>query len=443
MNQFYILLFSLLIPVLVTGQNTSEMKNWTLDDCIHYAWDNNVKLQEKENTTDILQLQLDQSKANLGPDLSLTARHSLAYDNIYSSETDSWNRESTNSTNVSLGSNITLYNGAKLKNTIRQNNMNLGASESALQTQRDLISLEVLNAYVNVLLAYEQLENNRNQLQTTKEELSFALERKNIGIISEADLLQVKSQYANEKANVTVAESSVQIARVNLMQTMNMPISADFEITTPDVVSLLVKDHAANAIDVYQAALNFFPEIKSAEYEVESAMIGIDIAKAATKPELSFFANVETNYNSMADYAGFSEQISHNMVPVTGLSLSIPIYQKKAAKTKITTAQIEADNSRLFLTDTQNNLRKAIEQACVDAASAKATYEAMKELNNAQRESYNVAEEMFRQGLISTLDFIIQKNDLATSEIKLSLSSYDFILKTKVVDYYRGEPVKF
>lgn len=421
------------------GQDTQK---WTLEKCIQYAWENSVVLQEKDNLAQLTQIQLEQSKANQGPNLALSARHNYSYDNSYSSESDSWNRESNQATSITLGSSITLYNGAKLKNTIRQNSMNLGAAETSLQTRREMISLEVLNAYINVLLSNEQLKNDESQLETTREELKNAEERKRIGLISEADLLQVKSQLANEKANVILGQSNVQMAKVNLMQAMNRPISPDFSIVIPDISSLLANPISENANEVYLAALHFYPEIKSAEYEVESALTGIDIAKSSTQPELSLFANMETNYNSLNSYSGFADQLTHNWAPVTGLTLSIPIYQRKSAQTKIKTAQIEADNSYLYLTDTKNNLRKAIEQACVDAASASAAYNAMKELYNAQSESFNVAEEMFRQGIISTLDYLIQKNDLATAKNKLSQSTYDLLLKTKVVDYYKGEAVQ-
>lgn len=434
----------ILILIMLLGFSFSlsaQTTSYSLDDCIFYAWKNSTSLKRSQNQVRSEQSRLEQSRAALAPNLNLNVSQSYSSSNSYSS--GSWDRESNASTNFSLSSSVTLYNGAKLRNTIRQNKLNLAVSELDEETEKDLISLDILIAYIDVLLAKEQYDNSVAQLQSTEKQLEYAEVRQTTGIISKADYLNIKSQHASEKASVVSAQNDLRMNYVSLMQLMNMAVSDDFQVITPEIESIIKDKIETNAETIYNLALGIRPDIKNAEMNIQSADLGVKIAKAEKLPSLSLSMGLGTGYNDNLSGVNLSDQLSNKISPSLGLSLSIPIFQRKSVKNQVTQATITADNYRLSLLEIKNDLRKSIEQACVDAKNADINYQALQEQYEAEQESYQMMEEMFGQGLINSVDFISSKNNLKSAENNLVRAKYNLVLQNRIINYYSGEEITF
>jgi outer membrane protein len=205
----------------------------------------------------------------------------------------------------------------------------------------------------------------------------------------------------------------------------------------PDFNSLLNKNLNPSSEEVYKAALAIKPQIKNAELSTECAKLDSKIAKANLYPSLSLSGSIGTNYSSR-NSADYLDQLNSFVSPSLGLSLSIPIYQKKQVKSNIAVAQIGIEEATLEEQNTRNQLRKNIEQTCADVISAQVKYQASLEENAATKESYLLAEEKFKQGMINSVDFLIQKTNLITSESKLLQSKFNLVFSNKILDFYKG-----
>ncbi|MDE5419641.1 TolC family protein [Labilibaculum sp. DW002] len=430
-----------IIPKFIQAQE----QPFSLDACIKYAWENSTEISRASNSVGIQNAYLAQSKAERGPNLfmngSQTLNSSRSYEN--SDTGGSWKQNSSSKLSVSLNSEITLYNGAKLKNTIAQNKTNLAASETDIQTQKELISLNILSAYINALLTIENVKNSESQLQSTKKQFELAEARKSAGIISASDFLNIKSQYALDKALVINAKNTLRINYVALMQLMNMPINDSFSIQEPNVDALLKIASESDANLIYKIALGIQPTIKSAELYLESAKMDSKIAQAGALPQLSLGGSIGSGYSSDMTDVNFGDQFSNKINPSIGLSLSIPIFQRKKVKTNVTIANIQTQNEELILVDLKNDLRKYIEQACIDSQIASSNYLALQEQYDAEIESYQLSDEMFTQGMINSVDFLTSKNNLVSAENKLTQAKYNVLLQNKIIDYYIGNTILF
>ena len=160
-------------------------------------------------------------------------------------------------------------------------------------------------------------------------------------------------------------------------------------------------------------------------------------------PALSLTGGINSWYSSSQTGITLVEQLSEQINPSLGLSLSIPIYQRKKVKNNIKQAEIQYKNYQYNLVDIKNDLRKAIEQACTDALTAQSTYDSRTEQLEAEQESYRLAEEMFSQGLVNAVDYLTSKNNLTTAENNQTQSKYNMILQNRIVNYYMGNPIKF
>jgi outer membrane protein len=418
-------------------------KTYSLGDCINYALENSTDINRGKNSIESKESYLAQSKSALGPSVSLRVNQNTGSSNSnnYSNGEGRWNNSFNVGISASLTSNLTLYSGGKLKNTILINKSSLEASNTDIQTKKDNLSMIVLTAYINVLLTKEQIKNSELQLKSTNKQLEYAEVRKSAGIISKSDYLNIKSRYASEKADSVVLQNKLRLNLVSLMQTINMPVDNAFDIKVPDIQKLLNYPTETDVNKIYTAALRKSSEIETAEFNLLSAKTAINIAKADRLPTISLNGSIDisSRYNKSIDNS--KEQVNSQISPGIGLSLSLPIFQRGQAKNQITQAGIQVKNSELNLRDVKNNLRKAIEQACIDAITANIEYEALKEQYEAEQESYNLTEEMFTQGLTNSVDYLTSKNNLVKAENNMTQAKYTIILRNKIITYYLGQPI--
>ena len=298
-----------------------------------------------------------------------------------------------------------------------------------------------MDAFLQVLYAEELVKNSEKQLESTTEQLSLAGERLNLSIISQSDYLQVKSQLASEKLTLANATSQFTIARVNLMQLMELPVRENIVFAHPDMNEVTNQDRIPDSRAVYNTALEIKPQVKYAALNTEIAKYDEKIAHASYFPGLSMNAGVGTGYSSLTGNEGYFTQMNNRISPSIGLNLSIPIFQRKQVKTNVSNARIGIQNAELSEIDTKNQLRKAVEQASVNVTSAQIEYEASLEQYNSNQESYALATEKFDQGLINSVDYLFEKTNLIVAESQLLQSKYKLIYSYKILDFYTGVPL--
>ncbi len=435
-------LFLVFLLSLVLVPTKAQENLFSLDDCIKYALENSTTIGRANNEVVSQTSDLEQRKAERGPNLSLSANESWSSSSTYNSTSDDWNRDGNTNTSVALSSNLTLYNGAKIRNSILQGKINLSAAETDIKTQEELLSLDVLSAYISILQAKEQVKNYQSQLESTAKQMEEATIKREAGVMSPSDYFNIRSQYASDKASLVTAKSDLRITKVSLMQTMNMPVDNTFDVVDPDSETLIKLNEEYNPSTVYDVALGIQPSVKTAQLDLESSELDIHLAKVNALPSLSLSGSLQSSYSNSLS-VNFSDQLSNRVTPTIGLSLSIPIYQRKEVKNQVKQAVIARDNYEYNLIDIKNDLRKAIEQACTDAQTANSTYLSYQEQYLAEQESYKLAEEMFSQGMLSSVDFFTSKNNLSTAENNLTRAKYDLILQNEVIDYYMGNIIGF
>jgi outer membrane protein len=417
---------------------------WSLQKCIDYAMQENIQVRQTMLNTQVNDVNYLKAKAARFPSVTASVGQNLGW----SKTLDAANKEygsysSSVSTNYAVTANVTLFNGNKISNTIKQSNITSQAGQLDVETQKESIGLSVMDAYLQVLYAEEQVKNYQKQIESTDAQFTLAEERFKLGAISKSDYLQVKSELASERQSLANAESTLAIARVSLMQLLEIPVNNEFTIAHPTFGENINEHRQTNAISVYEAALGIKPQVKSAELNEQSAQLDVNIARAAYYPSLSLSAGMSTGYlNNFYDMS-YGYQVSNKLTPSVGLTLSIPIFQNRQARSGVDIAKIGTQTAQLNTIQTKNQLRKDIEQACVDVTSAEKEYEASLEGYNATNESYQVASEKFAQGAINSSDYLIQKTNFIKAESQLLQSKYNLIFAYKTLDFYSGKPLAF
>ena len=411
---------------------------WTLDKCINYALSRNIQVRKSELSNQQYMVYSEQAKAQRLPSVNASASQNFNWSKSNAAGESGLN--GSNGSNYSVNSGVVVFNASRLTNLIKQAELSIEGGRYSLETTKESISLSILNAYLQILYAEEQVSNSEKQIESIASQLNLAEEKLTLQAISQSDYAQVKSQLASEKLTLANSQSQLAIAKVTLEQLMELPVSDNFKIAHPDLSESLNQNRIPDVKLVYETALAIKPQIKNAAINKEIASLDEKVARAGLFPTLSASAGISSGFSSLNNDTYFG-QIDNGVYPSAGFTLSIPIYQKKQVKTSIAVAKIGYQNAELSESDTKNNLRKSIEQACVDVKSAQIKYEANKENYSATLEASLLSDEKFKQGVVNSVDYLVSKTNLIVAESELLQSKYNLIVSYKILDFYMGIPL--
>jgi outer membrane protein len=413
-------------------------KSWTLQECIGYALSQNIQVRKSDLANQSYQYYASQARALRFPSLNAGITQSFSWSRDPTGENSGYS--SADGTNYQVNSSINIFNANRTNNQIKQAKLDIAGGKYSLETTRESISLNILDAFLQVLYAEEQVNNSVKQIESTTEQLNLANERLILQVISQSDYAQVRSQLASEKLNLANAQSQLAIAKVNLEQLMELPVTDSFQIEHPDLDQIISLVKTPEVRKVYDTALAIKPQIKFAAINKEIASLDEKIAKAGFYPSLSANAGVSSNYSGITNSAYFN-QLNNGILPSVSFALSIPIYQKRQVKTSVALAKIGYQNAELNELDTKNQLRKNVEQACQDVNSARIKFEANRENYSATREAAALSDEKFKQGLINSVDYLVSKTNLVVAESQFLQAKYNLIFSYKILDFFTGIPL--
>ena len=463
-----------LAVIMSSGLNLfAQTKAWTLAECIDTAIVKNIQLNETQLSSKLNEINYNQAKANRYPNFSVSDGQTFSLGNSTNLYTDKNSSQNISSNNIALNGNVTLYNGFQLKNTIKQSKFIYDAGNFDVEKLKNDITLDVVADYLQILYSYKAIEIARDQVSVTTTQLDRTQKYVDAGKLAEGSLLQIQSQMATDKASVVNAENQLQIAKVNLMQLMNIPIVESFEIDSTGVKDPSLET-IKSAADIYSKSEGIMPEIKSAELKTKAEETEIKIAQSASLPKLSLGGALKTGYSSNSNLLSSSSTIQQIgylqsnpsdqvlwMVPVTvkqnypfpkqmrdnfsqaiSLNLTIPIFSNFQSKYGVEKAKINLQNSQLVEQSVKNQLRKLVEQAYTDFTIASKNYSASQDIFVSEQRSYSDLEKKFNLGLATATDFLIEKNNYEKAQMSVVQSKYNYIFKSKIIDFYLGKPLK-
>ena len=423
--------------------STFSQKKWTLKECVNQALEKNLTIQQNKLSLELAKKDVEIAKGNFLPNLNASSGGNLNFGSGFDYVTQ--NRVATSIFGGSLGLNAgyTVFNGFRNINTFKQAQLGVASSLLDLQKIENDISLSVVNGYLNILFAKENLNAFEVQYNISKKQLEAVAARFQSGIIAKGDLLNTKSTVATNLQSVITQENALNIALLNLAQLLQVP-SEGF-----DIASILVGVPSSqllyeNSSSVYQKSLNRMPEITSAKLAIENAALNIKISESYFLPSIVASAGLTTNYGynlkSGPDIAFFN-QLDDNLGYGVGFNLNIPIFNRFQTKNNVEKSKIAKEISETRLASEKVRLKQTIEQAFLDVKSALKTYQAATISLESQNEAFKNAQERYNYGSMTLFDFDLVRTRLVTAQATLIRSKYDYVFKTKVLQFYAGELV--
>jgi len=442
----------LVIPVVSSAQT----KEWSLEDCILYALQNNIQLKQQEITTQYKASALELSKLALLPNLNGSATHYYNFGRVADMSTYQFiENQTVRSNNFDASSNVTLFSGLQNYNTIRKNSYDLQASQQDLEALKDNISLNIALAYLQILLNKELVNATSSQVDLTKQQIDRTQKLVDAGSLAKGNLLDIEAQEASEELQLTTLQNNLTISHLTLAQMLEIDSVNTFNIVTPDIIVNPVEVES-NPAAIYSVAEEKRPEILSAEYSLKSSEYDLAIARGGRSPRLQFGASMGTMYNSsrkkaIMDTDGttilgyvkvpFNDQINQNLNYGVGFSLSVPIFNGWQVNKNVQNAKRAIQYSQYTLEATKKTLYKNIAQSFADAQGALRKYYSSKKAVESMEEAFRYSEQKFNVGMVNAVDYNQAKTKLLNAQSEMAQAKYEYIFKTKVLDFYKGLPI--
>ncbi len=466
----------LLLIVLLASLNikAQEAKSLTLQECIQIAIENNLNMKRGRLNLEGTSVNLSQTKASRYP----TANVSLGFNNNWGRSIDPTSNDfiaqRITTTGLSGNSNVTLFNGLRQVNSVKQGNIDVDAAEYDLEKIKNDLVLDIASMYLNVIFNKELVENAQFQVQTGRRQLERTQKLVASGALPRTNELELVSQVASNEVNLVNQQNALDLALLSLKQSMLLPASEEIDIVVPDVDALVQTSVDAETSEIYENSLSTLPEIKSADLGIESARLGVKIAEGGRFPSLGVGGGFSSNYSDAfqtfeptgteAQQVGFTsggddvfvfnptgefssvsfgDQIDQNLSYFLGVQLSIPIFNGLQTESDIQRSKIQLQQAEITAIEQRNTLRQQIETANANVIAASKAFDASARQVEALEETFRSIENQYNLGAVNFTDYQVASNNLYGARSDLTRAKYDYVFKMKILEFYQGIPLTF
>ncbi len=446
MNKVYQrILASLLLGITPFSLNA---KQWSLQECINYALQNNISIQKTHLQKVSANEDILSSKSQLLPTVTATTNQNVQYTPWVASgvSSDGYQKVSVDKASYNgtygINANWTIWNGNRNQNQVKLNKLAAQQADLDSITTSQNIQEQIAQLYIQILYTTEAVKVNKESLEMSVKNEERGKEIFNVGKMSKADLAQLTAQRAQDEYNVVSAESQVRNYKRQMKQLLQITeVEEEFDIEVPTTTNEMALQAIPSMRSVYDAALENRPEIKSYQNTIDQSNLNIKIAKASNLPTIGLNAGVSTNTTSMNSLA-WGTQLKNNFAVGGGVSVSIPLFDNRSKKTSVNKAIITRDNALLNLKDQQTNLYSTIENYWIQATNEQNQFKSAQISTKSAKESYDLLSEQFALGLKNIVELRNGKDNLLTAQQNELQAKYLTILNIDMLNFYKNGNIR-
>lgn len=465
------------VPPQAATSNTKDL--WTLRECVDYALANNLQIKRSELSVELSNIDKRQALMALIPTANAFASNGYNWGRGIDPVSNQFISSQRNGfTSLGASSDVTLFNGFRIQNTIKQTKHELEASIQDLAKSRNDVSLNVISLFVNVVFNKELLENAKSQLTSSQQQFERTKKLVAAGSLPRSDELNLDAQVATNELNLINQENALALSLLQLQQALQLPAADNFDVEIPVITAEdLILEQSRE--EIYQVAKGTMPEIKSAKLRIESSYYGVKAARGNLYPRLSVSGSINTNYSSASatrfisdggftptetgyfvqgtnqpiygiqptgsfrEIYGFNDQVKDNIYKSVNVTLSIPIFNNFNARSSVQRALISNEQAKITAREVDNTLRQTVETSYNNAIAASKAFNSSLRQVQAREEAYRMAKQRFDIGATNYVEYQVAENDLFQAKSDMTRGKYEFIFRKKVLDFYQGIPLGF
>ncbi len=472
--------FTTLLICVFFVQFSFSQKTWSLTKCIQYAQQNSLSVKQGQNQIEQAQLSAQEAKFSRYPTVNSSLRGGVNFGRTIDPTTNSFIQETVVTSSLGVDAGVILYNGGRIRNQIKQSQINVDIAEADNEQIKNDLALSVAAAYLQILLDQEQLVNANNRLVQTQAQLTQTDRLIRAGTLPEADRLEIQANLALDEQNIVAQQNALEISYLNLKNLMQ--INPDEEITIEKIDEIDIPVNAnpdgVALTQIYNRAIANQPFIKADQARLSSADLDTEIAESLGLPVITLFGNINSFYsnkvpdiNDVIDEGefidgppqpillngmrneiqftqlvgrtfgkrGYFNQLNDNFGQSLGLNVSIPIYNQARTRLAKERAQLNILNTQIAAQQNKQQLKVDIQRAIANARANKKQFEASEKTVSALDLAYVNTEKRYKLGAVNTFEYTTAKNNLDQATIDLIIAKYNYLYSLQILDFYQGK----
>ena len=454
MKQTFISKITLTIVLFLGLLSQAQSKKWTLEECVDYAIKNNISIQQSELDAKSAAVEKSAAIGNFLPSLNINGSHSWNIGLNQNITTGLLENQTTQFTSAGINSSVAIYNGMQNQNRLRRANLAMVASKFQLSKMKDDISLNIANAYLQILFNKENLKVQKEQLSNNEKQLLRSQELVNAGVVPRGDLLDIKATVATNNQAIVTAENALLISKLSLAQLLQLENFQDFDVAEANYDAKESTTLLQTPESIFAKAKEERVELKIAKTNLEIAERDLKIAKGAYQPSLQGFYSLNTRAGYSDRVIGFNgttpilapalpvfEQFDNNKGHSFGLQMNIPLLNGFSVRNNVDRSKIAFDRSKIAFSQQELDLERNVFTAFTDAKGAMKANESAIITLEARQEAYNYAKEKFAVGMLNAFDLNQSQTLFVNAQSEVVRTKYDYIFRVKVIEFYFGIPI--
>ena len=469
----------ILIFALFSGlASNAQAKKWTLQECVQYALDNNISIKQADLDSQVAEIDKKDAFGNFLPSINGSAVHSWNIGLNQNITTGLLENQTVQFTSAGLNANIDIYRGLQNINRMKKARLSIIAAQYKLSKMKDDVSLNVANAFLQILFNKENLKVQKEQLQNNEKQKERTKALVDAGSVPRGDLLDIDATVASSQQAVIVAENTLLISKLSLAQLLQIEDFQNFDIQDNDYEVRESEVMLQSPSAIFEKAKEERAELKIAKANLDIAEKDVQIARGVYQPSLQGFYSFSTrasysdrivDYNLNAQNptraigvvegtnqnvvtqnlspilgkpAPIFDQFSDNKGHSFGFQLNIPILNGLSARNNVERSKVALERSRTLYSQQELDLERNVYTAFTDAKGALKSYESALVALEARTEAFNYAKEKFEVGLMNAFELNQAQTLYVNAQSEVLRTKFDYIFRVKVLEFYFGIPIQ-
>lgn len=432
----------LLVATVVLAFSASAQQVWTMQQCIDYALEHNIGIQQSQLSRQNADYQYEMTKDSWLPSINASAGEYLGFGQS-PSYTGVYVPDNSSSTSVGLDVSLPLFQGLSIYNSTKSSYLNLQACTQDLEAAKRDLRLTIMAYYMQVVYCKELKGVAEQQLELSQNQYEMIRQLYEVGRKAEADVYESKAQVAANQSSLTEADNNLMLSLLDLTQAMEIESIENFDVVSPDEFLDLIDYQLPSPQTTIENALNQQPIMQAAQLRLQQSLYDLKVAKSAWYPSLSFFGGYSNGYYNYFtkgyDNIPLPDQIKMNSRAQLGFSLNIPIFNRMQTRYRVKMAEVNIENHTLEIENKSKALKKEIQQAYYNALAAEQKYNSADNALKSSQMAFDYAEAGFEAGKTTQMELNESRTRLYQAESALLQAKYEYLYRCKVMEFYNGQ----
>jgi outer membrane protein len=433
---------AILFLLLFSTAFSKDEKEWNLADCINYGMSHNLGLKINQNSGEKQDLDYKQSKWQLAPSINAGGNGNL---NLRRS-TDQNNQISSGnaySMNYGVTASLNLFSGLSRINRISAMKFNSLAYSETTKQQENILYLDIVKLFSQTIFDKQQVSIAEEQLQLSLKEQEKIDSKVSLGLLGNSSLDEIKATVSGNQYTLGKQINSFNLSLLNLMQMINLPDTSEFNLSGLEFELVVPSEKKFTVEEVYSLACENLPDLKEKKYRLIYYKKVLNAYQGQKLPSLSVEGNYYSQFYSTDTLSNgtktpITSQFNNYLNPSVGLSLNIPIFNKRTTEFQVRKSKIDIENAVLELEQQKKEIYNEIQNAIQLFNSCYLEYVNASDNLKYVEKSFEIYKEKYSLGLLNSTDFITAQNQLLQSKTNVLSAKYNWILQEKIIRLYSG-----